>query len=78
MEYTTSVKECAFIIKGRNTAEVIYEWQLEYSIEYQCVEHARYWKLEKYFDHLFASRWWHCQELFFHPWRDKLNMQNLN
>lgn len=33
MEYIAFVKECAFIIKGRNPAEVIYEWQLEYSIE---------------------------------------------
>lgn len=33
MEYTAFVKECAFIIKGGNTAEVIYEWQMEYSIE---------------------------------------------
>lgn len=37
MEYTvltdSFVKECASIIKGGNTAEVTYEWQLEHSIE---------------------------------------------
>lgn len=33
MEYTAFVKKYAFIIKKGNKAEIIYEWQLEYSIE---------------------------------------------
>lgn len=33
MEYSAFISECAFIIKGGNIAEVIYEWQLGCSIE---------------------------------------------